>query len=310
MRDEMSNSALIARHEIRSLFREKTFLLLLVVFAVMTVASAAITWSSQNTITQVYNAAARQIQQDGQVAPPSPFTDYPHLSLLKNMVIYINLIGGLLAITAGYAAGMRERKAGVAKLLFSRPIEKREYLLGKVLGIAVVIGLVLGFAVIISLVSSAVFVHLSVSDILGLLGFYALSFVYILGFAYLGLCFALVKEHEVIAFLIPIIFWIAITFVIPELTSALYPTSVLNPTLPQTDILQTPALQVMHNAVYPFSISEHYKTMASSILGVSNPGGGATELPIFFPAITLFSWLALCLASSYIAIIRFDKSHW
>ena len=50
------------------------------------------------------------------------------------MIIYVILIGGLLAISTGYAAGMRERKAGVLKLLFSRPISKEDFLLGKLLG--------------------------------------------------------------------------------------------------------------------------------------------------------------------------------
>jgi ABC-type transport system involved in multi-copper enzyme maturation permease subunit len=99
----MNSSVMIARHEIQSLFREKTFLLLLVVFTFMTIASAFIGWSSQNTINQVYNVAAEQIRQSGQIPPPSPFASYPHLNLVKNMIIYINLIGGLLAIIAGYA---------------------------------------------------------------------------------------------------------------------------------------------------------------------------------------------------------------
>jgi ABC-type transport system involved in multi-copper enzyme maturation permease subunit len=310
MRDVMNSSVMIARHEIQSLFREKTFLLLLVIFTFMTIASAFIGWSSQNTINQVYSVAAEQIRQSGQIPPPSPFADYPHLNLVKNMVIYINLIGGLLAIIAGYAAGVRERKAGVAKLLFSRPVSKREYLSGKLLGISVVLGIVMVFAAMISVVSSAVLVNLNAQDVISLFSFYGFSFVYLLGFAFLGFSFALVKEHEVVALLIPIIFWVAITFVLPELTSALYPTGSLNPTLPQTDILQNPTLQTMHDVVYPFSISEHYKETAATILGTTSAGTGGQVSSWIFNAVTIFSWMLLCLAASCIAMFTFDKSRW
>lgn len=302
----MKNSVTIARHEIQSLFRERTFILLLAVFAAMTLASAYIGWSSQHTIDQVYTAVAEQMRQSGKVAPPSPFADYPHLALLKNMIIYITLIGGLLAISTGYAAGMRERKAGVVKLLFSRPVGKEEFLLGKLLGISFVLAAVMLLAAAISTVSSAVLVSLNAQDIILLFSFYGFSWVYLLGFALLGFSFALVKNDEVVALLIPIIFWVAITFVLPELASALYPTGSLNPTLPQTDILQSPTLQTIHDAVYPFSISEHYKETAATILDI-----GTADAPVhsgILNDMTIFIWMLLCLAASLIAVRSFDKS--
>ncbi len=306
----MNSSVMIARHEIQSLFREKTFLLLLAVFAAMTIASAFISWSSQNTINQVYNVAAEQMRQSGQIVPSSPFAEYPHLTFVKNMIIYINLIGGLLAITAGYAAGMRERKAGVMKLLFSRPIGKGSFLVGKLLGVSVVLGIVMVFAAVISAVSSAVLVNLNVQDIISLFGFYGFSFVYLLGFAFLGFSFALIKDHEVVALLIPIIFWIAITFMLPELTSALYPTSSLNPTLPQTDILQSPALQTMHNVVYPFSISEHYKETSAAILGIKNVVTDVQVYSWMVNAVIIVCWMLLCFIGCCFAVYKFDKSRW
>jgi ABC-type transport system involved in multi-copper enzyme maturation permease subunit len=306
----MKNSVTIARHEIQSLFRERTFILLLAVFAAMTLASAYIGWSSQHTIDQVYTAAAEQMRQSGKVAPSSPFADYPHLALLKNMMIYITLIGGLLAISTGYTAGMRERKAGVVKLLFSRPVGKEDFLFGKLLGISFVLAAVMLLAAAISTVSSAVLVNLNIQDIIRLFSFYGFSWVYLLGFALLGFSFALVKDDEVVALLIPIIFWVAITFVLPELTSALYPTGSLNPTLPQTDILQSPTLMTIHNAVYPFSISENYKGIAATILDIGAAGIDAPVHSGIFNGITIFCWMLLCLAASFIAVYSFDKSRW
>lgn len=306
----MNNIITIARHEIQSLFRERTFILLLAVFAAMTLASAYIGWSSQHTINQVYTAAAEQMRQSGKVAPSSPFADYPHLALLKNMIIYVILIGGLLAISTGYSAGMRERKAGVLKLLFSRPVGKNDFLIGKLLGISLVLAVVMLLAAAISAVSSAVLVSLNAQDMIHLFSFYGFSLVYLLGFAFIGFSSALVKEDEVMALLIPIIFWISITFVLPQLTSALYPTGSLNPTLPQTDILQSPILQTMHDAVYPFSISQHYKEAAATILNINAIGPDAQVHSGILNVVTTFCWMLLCLTASFIAVYSFDKSRW
>ncbi|HMB44226.1 MAG TPA: ABC transporter permease subunit [Candidatus Methanoperedens sp.] len=306
----MNNIITIARHEIQSLFRERTFILLLAVFAAMTLASAYIGWSSQHTINQVYTAAAEQMRQSGKVAPSSPFADYPHLALLKNMIIYVIVIGGLLAISTAYSAGMRERKAGVLKLLFSRPVGKNDFLLGKLLGISFVLAVVMLLAAAISALSSAVLVSLNAQDMIHLFSFYGFSLVYLLGFAFIGFSSALVKEDEVMALLIPIIFWISITFVLPQLTSALYPTGSLNPTLPQTDILQSPILQTMHDAVYPFSISQHYKEAAATILNINAIGPDAQVHSGILNVVTTFCWMLLCLTASFIAVYSFDKSRW
>jgi ABC-type transport system involved in multi-copper enzyme maturation permease subunit len=305
----MGNKVIIARHEIRSLFRERTFLVLLVVFSVMTLASAYISWSSQNTINQVYAAAAEQMLKAGNVAPPSPFADYPHLSLVKNMIIYIVLIGGLLAISVGYAAGTREKKSGVVKLLFSRPVSKRDFLLGKLLAISIVLVAVMLLAAAMSAISSAFFVSLNLQDLIRLFSFYGFSWIYLIGFASLGFGFALIKDDDVVALLIPIIIWIVITFALPELTSALYPTASLNPTLPQTDILQSPTLQAINGMVYPFSISEHYKETAASILDIKTADTGAPVNHIS-NGFTVLYFMILCLAVSSMAMHSLDKSRW
>ena len=276
----------------------------------MTLASTFISWSSQNTIKQVYNVAAEQMRQNGKVAPPSPFTNFPHLDLVKNMIIYVILIGGLLAIDMGYASGMRERKAGVVKLLFSRPIGRVEFLLGKLLGVSFVLAAIIFLAAIINVVSSTALVSLTVQDIINLFSFYGISLIYLLGFAFLGLSFALVKENEVVALLIPVIIWVAITFVLPELTSTLYPTGLLNPTLPIVNIPQSSTLQIMHDAVYPFSISEYYKLSAATILNINTDETVTANQPGIYYGSTIFIFMLLCLGASAAAIYSFDKSKW
>jgi len=306
----MASSIVVAQQEIKAILKEKTFLLLLVIFIGMTLASTYIGWSSAHTIQSVYDSTVSLLVEQGKAMPPPPFADASHLSLLKNMVIYVVLIGALLAIIIGHLMGIRDRKAGVTRLIFSRNITKRQFLLGKVLAVLFVLGSMLVAALVVSAVSSALLSHLTFVDVMRMAGFYGLALVYLAGFAFLGLSFALTRKTSTLALLIPLIIWLAITFVLPELTSALSPTASLNPTLPQTDVLQSPVLNAIHMAVYPLSISEQFKVVTENMLLVPT-NAIATRIfdyPSWLGFLVVPLWTVACLAISYIAIGKFNQS--
>jgi ABC-2 type transport system permease protein len=301
-------SITIARQEVKLLAREKTILLLLVIFLCLTLASTFIGWFAQGTIQKVFLVAADELRVEGKTVPPSPFSNLPDLIVVKNVMIYIVLCGALLAIVLGYSAGMHDRKAGSVKILFSHPINKRDYLFGKILGISFVLLLMMLIALLISIVSSAILVKITGLDILRLIGFYGFSFIYLLGFAILGLAFALIIKNDAIALLIPIILWLTITFVLPEFTSALYPTASLNPVLPPIET-HGPILDLMHSIVNPFSISEHYKDSGAYILNLKDSfsnliSSGKNIYNLFL----MLSWSLLCLLFSFIAIKKFNAA--
>jgi ABC-type transport system involved in multi-copper enzyme maturation permease subunit len=304
------HSRVIAHNEVMSLVRERTVLLLLVIFLFMTFLSAYIGWSSHHTIQQIYLASVEQLQIQGKEVPRAPFADTTPLSLLKNMIIYIVLIGSLLAITIGHDAGMRERKAGVVKILFSRPVSKTEFLTGKIAGLIIVLGTTMLLAAGVSTVSSAMLANITTHDVIMLLVFYGFSLIYLLGFALLGLSFSLVEENDAMALLIPVIIWLSLAFVLPEFTSALYPTGSLNPTTSQMAISHGTILQAISDAVKPFSIAEHYKEMGSYLLEVQGSKLSLGEI-LHLQALNLaavVSWLLICLLGCFAAMQRFDTS--
>ncbi len=300
------HSLTIAHQEVKLLTKEKTVLLLIIILLGLTLASTFIGWLSQHTIQQVYDVASTLLISEGKTAPSSPFTNFPDLSIVKNMLIYIVICGALLAIALGHSSGVRDRKAGSVKILFSHPINKRDYLFGKILAVSFILSLILLVAFIISAVSSVALVNLTGADLLRLIGFYILSFIYLMSFALLGLSFGLIMKNEAIALLIPIVIWISITFVIPGFTSALYPTATLNPILPITES-HSPALDFLHSITNPFSIAEHYKESGAYILNLGNSFSGNISLETNATNISLISlWLLICILISFIAIHRFD----
>lgn len=289
---------------------KKTVLLLLVIFLLMTLLSAYIGWSSHHTIEQVYAASVEQLHIQGKDIPPAPFADATPLSLLKNMIIYIVLIGSLLAITLVHDAGMRERKAGVVKILFSRPITKTEFLTGKIIGLTIVLGATMLLAAVVSIASSALMAKITAHDVIMLLVFYALYLIYLLGFALLGLCFSFVEENDAMALLVPVIIWLSLTFVLPELTSALYPTGSLNPTAPQLAISHGAVLQAISEVMKPFSVTEHYKELGGYLLEVQGSKFNLGEILHIqaFNIASVVSWLLICLAGCLAAMWRFDAA--
>jgi ABC-type transport system involved in multi-copper enzyme maturation permease subunit len=306
----MTSSCVVAGQEIRAILREKTFILLLVIFMGMTLASTYIGWSSAHTIQSVYDSTVSLLAEQGSSIPPPPFAGASHLSLLKNMIIYVVLIGALLAITVGYLIGVRDRRAAVTRIIFSRNITKQQFLVGKVLAILFALGSILLAASIVSTVSSMLLSQITSTDLVRIASFYGFSLVYLVGFAFLGLSFALTRKTSTLALVIPIIIWVAITFVLPELTSALCPTASLNPTSLQTDVLPSPVLNAIHRAVYPLSISEQFKVVTERILLLpSQPVGTSnSSYPFWLGYVAVPIWTIACLITSFLAIGKLNPS--
>ncbi len=281
---------MIAANELRYLLRENVLRLALGIFVVMALASSYISWSSQHILETIY-AQALTLLPAGSPVPPFPLDVSSPLLILKNMIIYIVLIGSLLAIILGNLIGTRDRKARTLRVLFSRPISRGQYFVAKVLVLAQGLALVTAFALLATLGSLLLLTRtVSLAQLGSVLAFYALSYLFMFGFGLLALGFGLRENRSAQALLIPIVLWIVIIFALPELGSALYPTSSLNPILPPTDVLRSPTLNVIHTLVYPFSVSEHYKELVASLIGTPPPVPDAGTL-IYAP------WLRTLLLS-------------
>ena len=101
-------------------------------------------------------------------------TGISDLSTLKNMIVYIFLIGSLLALIVGNNAFIRDRRSGVLRIVFSRPLSRQTYIFGKIIGILETLVLMVFVSFLISLFSIAlVSGHLlPAAQVLKLLGFY------------------------------------------------------------------------------------------------------------------------------------------
>jgi ABC-2 type transport system permease protein len=259
----MSGIPVVARGEVRSASRERLALALLVVFLGMVLVSAAIGWATHHTVKSVYDETVLEMGRD----VPNPFTGASPLEIIKNTVIYIVLIGALLAVVVGVRSSIRDRKAGVADLILSRPIGTRSYLAGKLLGIQIWTGIVLLISLVASWFSVWVIsgLPLSLSDTALLFALFALAWVFLLPFSVIGMIAGARSRHESTALLVPVLLWVGVVFVIPQLGTAQNPVALLNPVpapISSTDLF----FRVNRIILQPISITEHFKHLSGVIL--------------------------------------------
>jgi ABC-type transport system involved in multi-copper enzyme maturation permease subunit len=257
--------ATIASHQVLSLRRQRVFLALLVTLLAMTALAGVLGWSSHHTIVRVYDEAVKLLASAGKPAPPNPFLLKPTLSLLSNMVVYIPLIGALLALILGHLSVVDDETNGIGRLVFSRQISRTNYVLGKITSAAGVLAVVLAASLLVSVASLLVVNHTIAGGDLGRLPmFYALSWLYLMVFALIGMVTVLMTRRRSVALLTAMGAWLVITFVIPQFTSGLRPTQSLNPISDLASTSQT--FFKITSKIRPYSVVEQYKQASGQIL--------------------------------------------
>ncbi|MBX3099603.1 MAG: ABC transporter permease [Salinibacterium sp.] len=253
--------------------RARTAHLLLIVFIGMVIASSVIGWVTNQTVTGVYE----KVVADGLTTAPNPFTGVTPLYYARNAVIYVLLIGSLMAIVLGVQATLRDRKAATTDLVLSRPVGSATRLLGQLAGLGVVLAAVIGISfsvswVIISVINGA---PLGWADTGRVIAFGLLSWVLLSTFTLLGMLTGLRSKRETTALLVPFVIWSAIAFVLPQIGTAARPVSLLNP---------VPAVSstggyfdVVAAITGPFSVTEQFKRASSIVLQDPAVTGDATS---------------------------------
>ncbi len=261
-----------ARHELVSLRRERLPLVLLVVFVVMVSVSSLIGWLTNTTVTSVWETT----RHAGLTTAANPFEHVSALFYARNTVIYLVLIGALMAIVVGVTSAMRDRKAGALDLVLSRPISVPAFLTGKLVGIAAWLAIILAAVGLITWVSISLITGglLSFVDTGRLIGFHALALVLLLAFVTLGMLSGIHASRETTALLVPIVVWSIAAFVLPQIGTSANPVSLLNP-VPSVAPPGGP-FDVLNSVLRPLSVTEQFKTAAGRVLGNPQATGNLT----------------------------------
>ena len=273
-----SPARLIAGQSTRFVLRERTVALLAVMFVVLVLISAWLGWQATSTVNRIYLDAAAFLTSVGKAVPTNPVLDISPLSLMRNMSVYVSLIGALAAIVIGNRLVTLDRKAGVLPLIGIRPLTAQAYAKGKIVALAL---LILGLAGLAGLVSVATFlvlpaISVSAGQWLQLFGFFGLSAIYMLLFGLFGLAAGAIARSESVGLLVPVTVWLTLTFIAPQLTANLNPTAAINPVAALAPPPDTAFFHAMGQFLGSVSLADAYKFSAARMLdllpaGVTSP---------------------------------------
>lgn len=292
----MSTVLTAARHELLASVRAKAPYALVAAFLGMVAASTFIGWRTSVTVTSIYD----QVLADGLTTQPNPFTDVSPLYYVRNTVIYVLLIGSLMAATLGVQSALRDHKAETAALIGTRPVDGRALRAGRLLGLGILLAALVGITQIITWISVSALVGgpLTGAETFAIAGFGVITWLLLSGFAGIGVLSGRLLRRERTALLAPVVVWAAIAFVVPQLGTAARPVSLLNPVpLPAQD---SGAFAWLSQVLSPLAITEHFKTASAALLGSSYTGSPFTSSLI----VALFACVALAAA----VLIRADRT--
>jgi ABC-type transport system involved in multi-copper enzyme maturation permease subunit len=295
----------IASHQLLSLRRQRFFATAIAVLVGVTVLAGILGWASHQTIIGVYDESVKLLATRGQSAPPNPFLLKPVLSMLSNMVIYITMIGALVALVLGHLTVADDETNGIGRLVFTRPLDRSRYTVGKLAaaGSVLAIGFAASFLVSVAALAIVNKTFPGGADLLRLVGFYALSWLYLMVFVVIGAVTMLIARRRSLGLLAAIGVWLVVTFALPQFTSGLRPAQSLNPIVDPVSTSQT-FFKITSNA-RPYSIAEQFKEAAGRVLQTAAvEPAGHTWLRVA-PIAAAFVLLALLMAR---LIARHDYS--
>ena len=292
----------IGSQSARFVLRERTVALLAVLFVSLVLMSAWLGWQATATVDRVYLDAAAFLQKSGQPVPANPVLDISPLSLMRNMSVYVALIGALSAIVIGNRLVGLDRKAGVLPLIGIRPFSRATYAAGKIAALA---GLILLLVLVSSAIAVVTFlllpaVVLSSAQWAQLSGFMGVSALYMAIFGLVGLGAGAAARSETVGLLVPVTLWLTLTFILPQLTANLNPTAAINPISALARPPDTPFFQAAGQILGPFSLADAYKFASAALLdylpqGIVSPSfiPPVTDLVLATLLATAFAWRAL-----------------
>lgn len=252
------------KHEILSSVRSKSPQLVVGVFLVLTSISSLIGWLTVRNVTKIYN----DIVSQKLTTASNPFLKVPSLYYMRDSVIYFILIGSLMAIILGAQASLRDRKSDTDVLIRTRNVNLVQRILGQLSAIALIIACL----VIVTLLTSYITIWfiqkspLSLSEIISLCGYGAVSALLMLAIAAIGFAFGTFSNSEESSLLYPIVAWALATFTIPQIITSTHPVALLNPT--PAVATGTGLAQTIVNLLSPLAVMENFKAIANSLLGI------------------------------------------
>lgn len=208
----------IGRKEVTDAFKNKIFVIILVMLLALTAISIILGSFQVRAAVNQYNSSIDFLKSLGKTELP-PFPSLNPISVSKNFVNYIGILGALLAMILGNESIVKEKRGGTLKLVLCRSVFRDMLLNGKLFGNLAIVGSITLASAAITLVSVFVIgrVALSTGEIVRMCLFFLMTFLYMSFFLVLGIMMAILTRNGNKALLLTMIIWLILAFVLPQI---------------------------------------------------------------------------------------------
>lgn len=264
----MNGILTLAQKEVKTAFRDHIFLIFTGLFLILSIISVYIGSSTKNAELQAYQDIVQMLKSQGSTILPASPEIFP-LSVLRNIITYVSMIGAVVAIFLGFDTFSGERTKGTLRLIAVRPAYRDQIVSGKLLGGGMVIGLLLGIILVFNLVLFIMISGLTPNgnEISRLLLFFLLAFVYMMSFYIASLFVSLKTNDSAFGFMLLMILWITISFVLPQLADSQRNFAYALNSTAQT-VTQVPSDTMISKAIELFSPAAQFQNIGKNLLQV------------------------------------------
>lgn len=313
----------IARKEIRDAFRNRLFVIALVMLLGLSLTAVTLGAFSVRSQMADYLKAVDILTNLGRTDFPTAPPVNP-LAVSKNFINYLAMIGALLAMILGFTAVYKERQAGTLPLILSRPVYRDQFLTGKVLGNALLLAALMAVVGGVTYLAVGLIGHvwLTADLTIKLALTMVMSWLYLLTFYLLAQFFALHRPNSNQALLLTVIVWLIFAFILPQIGDTMDLDNQLPggffATLGMDRAGEEQALQpfkwyeTVRDGVEEMSPTKHYERISFALLGVkkdflTNTWQEVLQLKLI-NLVGLLVPIVLLLSASYITFLRQETS--
>lgn len=311
----------VGKKEFGDAVRNKVFVTFFVFLILLTTVSLYIGSVTFQQKVSIFQIAYDQLVQSGQSVANLTKPEFYPLQLLRASIEYLEIIGAVLAISLGYLSIAKEKGNNTLPLIFSRPVTRTQYYLGKMLGNAALLVTVVVciFMIDILLLTIIGAVHFSSTEILKMLLSAGATFVYFfLFFCFAALC-SILMRHSSNALIFSFVIWLIVVLVVPQIGDTMDTDNqvpggffkAIHVNKPESKIIlqQFSTYETLRNGLEETSITKHYERLTFALLGIKDTYNGKSLGFIFRDKLQDIIWLLAFFVSLAIAsLLAFTQS--
>ncbi|MBI3428884.1 MAG: ABC transporter permease subunit [Actinobacteria bacterium] len=277
----MSNITVIARKEIGDAIRSRQMLLLVTFLSLAILISVWVASASFGLKMTDYNAYLSALTPQQRLQALTRPQLFP-LTLLRSGIEYLEILGALFAFIIGFTSISRERSRGTSLLLLSRPITKREIILGKIFGLFAIWSVILAiiYAASVGAILTVGHGQLGAIDYARLLIAFVGADIYLLFWSIFAIAITSRMKQFASAILVGITSWLVVVLVIPQIGDTMDPDNqVPGGLFASLGILKSNEISilshfhtfdVLRNGLEVTSITKLFERVAFAFLGVKD----------------------------------------